>query len=140
MSRTVNNIAELAKLLQQEAIKAMQQPNSQTSKTVIETGKKHVDEDVYGVYSPSVYERTGELRESWEVENTSDGIAVFNTRHDDEKYVAETVETGRGYEYDFEYNGKPRPFIENTREELRNNNKLTQALSEDMRKSGFKIK
>ncbi|MBD1379220.1 hypothetical protein IC621_03155 [Bacillus sp. IB182487] len=122
----------------------MQKQNSNTSKTVIETGKRHVQEDVYDVYSPdpnnpNSYDRTGKLKESWEVENTPDGIAVYNSREDDGRNVAEIVESGQGYQYDFEYNGKPRPFSENTRKELRGSNKLRESLKQDLKSLGIKV-
>lgn len=131
---------ELAKEIEKLAAKAMQKQNSETSKTVIETGKKHVQEDVYDVYDPIMYQRSGELKESWKVENTSNGIAVSNDRHDDGRNVAEIIESGQGYQYDFEYNGKARPFTENTREELRNSNKLAQSLEKDLNSLGIKTK
>jgi hypothetical protein len=137
---TAKNMNELAKMIEKMAIKAMQQPNSETSQTVVETAKQHTQTDVYDVYTPQQYERTGELKESWEVENTRDGIAISNTREDAGKYIPEVIETGEGYQYDFEYNGKARPFIENTRNELRNSNNLTESLKRDLRNQGFNVK
>src|SRR4051812_18067882 len=121
----IKSIKDLEKYVNDLAAKAMSQGNA-VKETVIETGKRHVQEDVYDKYpNPKVYERTGELKENWNWQDAPDGIEIYNMRFDDGRYVAEIVETGRGYQYDFEYNGIPRPFIENTREELRNGNELT---------------
>lgn len=107
--------------------------------TVIDTGKRHVQEDVYDVYDPVVYQRSGELKNNWEVEETADGIAVFNDRHDGSKNVAETVEYGENYDYEFKYSHTPRPFTENTRQELSKGNKLANSLKQDMKRIGLDI-
>lgn len=134
---TFNNLKELEKYVNKMAKDAMTKGNS-VKNTVIEEGKRQVQETVYDVYDPKVYQRYGELKNSWEVEETSDGIAVFNDRRDGDKYVAETVEYGRGYDYDFPYANTPRPFTENTREELSKGNKLAESLKKDM-KSVFRV-
>jgi len=134
------NLKELEKYINEQAKKALQN-GKHVKNTVIETGKKHVDKDVYSVYAPKIYERTGLLRESWDVENTDDGIAVFNTRTDGEKYIPETIEYGINYDYSgygYAYE-KPRPFINNTREELRNSNAFKEAMKKDLKDAGFDV-
>jgi glycyl-tRNA synthetase (class II) len=134
------NLKELEKYINEQAKKALQN-GKYVKNTVVETGKKHVDKDVYAVYEPKQYERTGLLRESWDVENTDDGIAVFNTRTDGEKYIPEVIETGIGYDYSgygYAYE-KPRPFITNAREELRNSNTLKEAMKKDLKDAGFDV-
>ena len=134
------NLKELEKYINEQAKKALQN-GRHVKNTVIETGKKHVDKDVYSVYTPKIYERTGLLRESWDVENTDDGIAVFNTRTDDGKYIPQVVESGIGYDYtgyNYAYE-KPRPFIAETRRELKNSNTLKEAMKKDLRDAGFDI-
>jgi hypothetical protein len=132
---------ELAKQVEKLAAQVMQKKNSSTSNTVIEEGKRQVDKTVYSSYDPKVYERTGQLRESWEVENTSDGIGVFNTRRDEDtgKDIVDTIEYGRNYDYEFEYSNKPRPFVENTRESLRNGNQLKDSLKKDLKSIGLDV-
>lgn len=134
------NIKELAKQIEKLATKAMQD-NANVKVAVIKEGRKQVEKTVYDVYDPVVYERSGDLKEQWDYENTKDGIAVFNYREDDEtgKDIVDTIEYGRNYDYEFEYSNKPRPFIENTREALRNGNELTNALKKDMKQSGLKV-
>jgi glycyl-tRNA synthetase (class II) len=134
------NLKELEKYINEQAKKALQN-GKHVKNTVIETGKKHVDKDVYSVYTPKIYERTGLLRESWDVENTDDGIAVFNTRTDGEKYIPEVIETGIGYDYTgygYAYEN-PRPFISNAREELHNSNALKEAMKKDLKDAGFDV-
>jgi len=137
------NMKELAKEIEKLAAKAMQKSNSNVKQTVIAEGRNQVQETVYDVYpDPVQYERTGQLKESWESENTPNGIAVFNTRRDEDtgKDIVDTVEYGRNYEYEFEYSNTPRPFVENTREALRNNNKLAESLEKDLNSIGIKTK
>jgi hypothetical protein len=138
---TLNNLAELKKYVDQIAKQAMNN-GSHVKKTVIEKGKQHVQSDVYDVYTPNesnpkAYKRTGELKENWKTEPTADGMAVFNDRRDEGRYVAEIVETGKGYQYDFPYNGVERPFTKNTADELRDSNELTEALKKDLKSLGI---
>lgn len=133
------NLKELKKYINEQAKKALQN-GKYVKNTVIETGKKHVDKDVY-FYQPKQYERTGLLRESWDVENTDDGIAVFNTRTDGEKYIPQVIESGIGYDYTgygYAYE-KPRPFIAETRRELKDSNILKEAMKKDLKNAGFDV-
>ena len=133
------NLKELEKYINEKAKKALQN-GKHVKNTVIETGKKHVDKEVYSVYTPKIYERTGLLRESWDVENTDDGIAVYNTRTDGEKYIPETIEYGINYDYSgygYAYE-QPRPFIANMRNELRNSDELIKAFKKDLNDIGIK--
>ena len=133
------NLKELEKYINEQAKKALQN-GKYVKNTVIETGKKHVDKEVY-IYQPKQYERTGLLRESWDVENTDDGIAVFNTRTDGEKYIPETIEYGINYDYTgygYAYE-KPRPFIAETRRELKDSNILKEAMKKDLKDVGFDV-
>jgi hypothetical protein len=135
---TFSNLKDLEKFINQKAKEAMVKGN-EVKDVVIETGKRHVQEDVYDVYTPTSYDRTGELKNNWKSEETTDGIAIFNDRRDDGKYVAEIVETGQGYQFDFDYNGVPRPFTENTRKELDGSNKLTDGLRRDLKAIGVDV-
>lgn len=136
----IRNINELKKYTNEQAKKALQN-GKHVKNTVIETGKKHVDKDVYSVYTPKIYERSGLLKESWDVENTDDGIAVFNTRTDGEKYIPETIEYGINYDYSgygYAYE-QPRPFIAETHKELKDSNILKEAMKKDLKDVGFDV-
>jgi hypothetical protein len=131
---------ELAKQIEKLAAQAMQN-NGNVKATVIKEGRNQVQKTVYDVYTPEVYSRSGDLKEQWDYENTKDGIAVFNYREDDDtgKDIVDTVVTGKGYDYDFEYAGKPRDFIGATVDELEKGSELTNALKKDLKSSGLKV-
>ncbi|MBE2918570.1 hypothetical protein HPK02_06580 [Anoxybacillus flavithermus] len=134
------NLKELERYINEQAKKALQN-GKHVKNTVIETGKKHVAKDVYSVYTPKIYERSGLLKESWDVENTDDGIAVFNTRTDGEKYIPETIEYGINYDYSgygYAYE-QPRPFIAKTHKELKDSNILKEAMKKDLKDVGFDV-
>jgi len=134
------NLKELAKQIEDMAKKAMQRENSKVKKVAIETGKERVQEDVYNVYEPKIYSRTGQLKESWVAENTQDGVVLYNTRRDGDKYIPEVVETGIGYDYTgygYAYES-PRPFIKNTKRDLENGN-VRDALKEDLKSLGIDV-
>lgn len=137
---TVNNVNELAAYINKMAQEAMSKGNS-VKNTVIEEGKRQVQKTVYDVYTPKVYERTGNLKENWNWQDTPEGIEIINTRTDEEtgKYIVDSVEYGRNYEYEFEYAHKARPFIENTREKLRDSTELTNALRNDLKGIGLTV-
>ncbi|WP_099301819.1 hypothetical protein [Bacillus sp. Marseille-P3800] len=125
--------------INQSLAQSIQDEDSQVVKASIETLKQSVQENVYDVYSPFLYDRTGGLKEEWKVEIEDGGIAIMSNRHDGETYVAEVVETGTGYRYDFPYNGVPRPFTQLAAEELKGNGRLSHALKQDLVKRGFRI-
>lgn len=132
------DLKDLSKYVNQMAKQAMNKGNN-VKKVVIAEGEKQVEETVYQSYTPNQYERTGLLKKSWKAEETADGIAVYNDRRDGNKNVSEIVETGQGYQYEFDYNGVPRPFTENTRKALDGSSKLTNALKQDMKSLGADI-
>jgi hypothetical protein len=131
---------ELEKLINRKVTEAISKGNN-VKDTVIEEGKKQVQETVYNVYSPKVYERSGDLKENWNWQDAPDGIEIINTRTDEDsgKYIVDTIEYGRNYDYDFEYANKPRSFIENTRESLRKDDRLKNALRDDMKAIGLDV-
>lgn len=134
------NLKELERYINEQAKKALQN-GKHVKNTVIETGKKHVDKDVYSVYTPKIYERSGLLKESWDVKNTDDGITVFNTRTDGKKYIPETIEYGINYDYSgygYAYE-QPRPFIAETHKELKDSNILKEAMKKDLKDAGFDV-
>ncbi|MET3505613.1 hypothetical protein [Halalkalibacter oceani] len=137
--KNVTNLNELFAYLNNQLKNTVQNRDGEVIKETIDTAKNRVDEDVYAVYDPRIYQRTGQLREEWEVINTANGVAIFNSRRDGNTYVAEVVETGQGYSYSFPYDGVPRPFTANTREELIKSGKLNEALKKDLRKLRFKV-
>jgi hypothetical protein len=136
----INNLKDLEKYVNKLAADAMSKGKA-VKETVISEGKKRVQEDVYDKYKPKKYERTGGLKENWNWQDTPDGIEIINTRTDEDtgKYIPDTIEYGRNYDYDFEYADTPRPFIENTRESLRDSDKLKNAMKQDLRGIGLDV-
>lgn len=139
---TVKNMKELEKLLQQRISKALQQNVANTVKQVM---KEKIEEEVYSVYEPvpteyGGYERQRERgglldEENMEVKMLNENtLSIENVRSDNGKNVAETVITGKGYDYDFPYNDVPRDFIEATREELRNTNEHVASMYQGLKR------
>lgn len=117
--------------------------SNNVAKVTKETMSRHVKDDVYKVYpDPTMYKRTGELANVDNIEcnliNDST-LVVENVRSDGDRNVAEIVETGKGYMYDFRYSNVPRPFIENTREDLRSTGAHVDALVRGMKQQGIKL-
>lgn len=137
---TARNLTELGKMMQKKVTQAIQQTDHVINE-VVETGKKHVQKDVYDVYpNPKMYERTGQLKEDWDAENIDGGIAVFNTRRDEDtgKYIPTVIESGEGYSYSgygYEYE-QPRPFVEESIKDLRNSDRLKDALKKGLKEIG----
>jgi hypothetical protein len=138
-----NSIKQLEAYINKLAKETLQ--NDDTVKNaVVDVMQQHVQTDVYDAYpNPKVYVRTGLLgsEESFQRENTGEGIAIYNTRQDGDVYIPEVIETGegysfRGYGYDYE---KPRPFIENSRQDLRKNGQHVDALKKALKSKGLSI-
>ncbi|WP_339304596.1 hypothetical protein NST33_18620 [Paenibacillus sp. FSL L8-0435] len=136
---------------QQDLIKFLQKLNrpigkalvNDVAKTVKQTMKEKVKEEVYDVYEPTMYSRTGLLgsEESMKSELINETtLVVENIRSDGDRNVAEVVESGENYQYGFEYAGVPRPFTEATREELRNTGAHKAAMYRGLKRQNIKLK
>ncbi|KYD05279.1 hypothetical protein [Bacillus atrophaeus] len=133
------NMQEIAAMIEFAAKQAIQK-QSNTKQSMIKTGQDHVQSDVYDSYDPLVYERTTLLKNSFVIENHANGIFLDNTREDSGKDVATVVETGQGYTYPDKYGygyGKPRAFMKNTSESLKDG-RLIAAAKKDLHASGIK--
>lgn len=116
---------------------------------VVKLAEEHVQTDVYDVYSPKEYDRTGKLKKSFEVTPISDGIEIENTQEDEGRYIPEIIEYGhdkssQGYQYATYYpNGdnylQPRPFIENTRQEILDKNIHIDELKKSLKSKGIDV-
>ncbi|MFT4448578.1 hypothetical protein ACMXZI_14835 [Bacillus subtilis] len=134
------NIKEIKVMIEQATIQSIHKSSSNVKQVMTKTGQDHVEEDVYGTYSPLLYERTGKLKDAFITTNESNGVSLDNIREDDGKDVATVIETGKGYTYpdSYEYGyGKPRPFMKNTAETLKDG-RLTEALKSDLKADGIK--
>ncbi|QMV48783.1 hypothetical protein Goe11_c00300 [Bacillus phage vB_BsuS-Goe11] len=134
------NIKEIKVMIEKAAIQSVHKSSSNVKKIMVKTGQEHIDEDVYGAYDPLLYERTGQVKDAFITTNESNGVSLDNIREDDGKDVATVIETGKGYAYpdSYEYGyGKPRPFMKNTAETLKDG-RLTEALKSDLKADGIK--
>ncbi|WP_440118475.1 hypothetical protein [Paenibacillus sp. QZ-Y1] len=138
--KTQQDLLKFLKQLQQPVSKAL---NNNVAKTVKTIMKDKVQEEVYDPYTPSVYQRTGRLGSEDSMEskliNDDTTLVVENVRSDGDRNVAEIVETGKGYTYDFQYSGIPRPFTEATREELENTGEHVAALYAGLKQQNIKV-
>ncbi|MBX4152349.1 hypothetical protein [Paenibacillus lautus] len=143
---TVKNVKELEKVLQQLQSKINKVQLQNVAPVVKGVMKEKIEEEVYSVYDPTMYERDrehGGLLDEANMEVTmlnETTLSVENIRSDNGRNVAEIVETGEGYDFEFMYNGIPRPFTEATREELRNTNEHIHAMYAGLKKQGINVK
>lgn len=135
----------------QDLIKFLQKLNqpigkalvNDVAKTVKQVQKEKVKEEVYDVYEPTMYSRTGLLgsEESMKSELINETtLVVENIRSDGDRNVAEIVESGQNYLYGFDYAGVSRPFTEATREELRNTGAHKAAMYRGLKRQGINLK
>lgn len=145
---TFSNLQDAIKYAKQQTQDAL---NKEVANKIKEVEHEHVKTDVYDVYTPKKYARQRDNYGLSDVRNMNTkqysevGIEISNdTVHPDEffndVYVADVVESGHGYEYDFEYNGVKRPFQENTVEELERTKEHVKALKEGLKKRGIDTK
>lgn len=137
----VRTLKQLNEQLRKVALDALQN-DTEVANAVIRVGQDSVQKYVYNAYKPKKYERTYQLKNDWYKENVSEGIKVFNDRRDGDKYIPKVVETGVGYDYTGYGYGyeKPRPFIEETKKELKSNKQHLEALKKSLRNKGYKVK
>ena len=133
------DLNSLLKYVESEAKKVLK---TNVAKVAVETMQKHVEKDVYEVYpNPIEYVRTGDLKRDVQVEiATDDSIIVTNETIHDNKYIPSIIETGVGYSappkgYAYE---EPRPFVEETFKDLRDNKLALNAMKEGL-SAKFKI-
>lgn len=119
---------------------------------------EHIAEDVIASYHPKVYERrdVGGIEDGrniiGEVNNMElvvDNVTPFNSGYftwNNGNNLADLINEGEGgasrLYYDY-YGGEflnPRPFLDNTKEEIDKTNRVDNALEKGMRKRGYNIK
>lgn len=143
---TFKNLKQLEKHLNKQIQDSL---NTDVARKVIKTIQDHVESDVYDVYEAKQYERSGQLKESFQVEDYDGGIDVVATRKDGDRYIPEIIEYGhakseQGYEYPAYYRDgdnfiQPRPFMENARQEIKNENIHVNELKKSLKKKGLDV-
>lgn len=160
MAKVCKSLKELEKALQEKVDVALL---TDVAQIVTEIMQDHIAQDVYDVYSPSMYARRANenglldnrnINSSIEgntliVENNTLGAPYYYDSSDKKtkksanagEEIAGVIESGRGYDVsDWEYDGAPRPFIENTREELKDYEWHKKALKQGLQKQGLEVK
>lgn len=124
--------------------------------TIKEIELKHIEDDVYSVYKPSVYKRRGNSGGLSDPDNIVgsvknmeldvENIASFNQDYGSSNKgngLAELVNNGdrvSGYMYDYPGSfNQPRPFLDNTIEEIENTNLVEDALSKGLKKRNYDV-
>lgn len=150
-----SSIKDLEKYLTETVFKSALE--IEVADTVIKTQQKHIQSDVYDVYSPTVYERREDDGGLIDAENftsemiSSDTLAVVNNTKPNpyardgattNKNLPELVEFGHGYnEYYYDYPSDPafyleRPFTENTIKELEETKAYIKAFKRGLKREG----
>lgn len=121
---------------------------------------EHIDKDVMSVYRPAEYERRDNGLESpkniWASRSAQNELVVenmtsFNPDYGTENYgygLVGLIEYGDGwrgffYDYQSEKNTrylKPRPFIANTKKDLKANQQYVQAMKDGLKARGVRFK
>ena len=158
MAHVCKSLKELEKALQEKVEIALL---TDVAETVRDVMLDHIIEDVYDEYTPFEYSRRNNenglmdgnnINASIEgntliVENNTLGKPYYREGKELKRSqnagqeIAGVIETGQGYDiHDWEYDGIPRPFIENTRRELVDYDWHKKALKQGLQKQGLEVK
>lgn len=143
--KRARNLNHLFHLMSKEIEKTLM---DDVAKEVKKEEKKKIEREVYDKYEPTTYERKYDDGGLSDLENMEakiikkNTLSIQNIRRDEEnnRLVAPIVESGKGYTYDFKYNGISRPFTLKTAEELKKNGAHIRALKSGLIKRGFRVK
>lgn len=153
------NLKELKKELKKRINLALDENVTDVIKDVM---TDHIIQDVYDAYEPVGYSRRfdndGLLDEENIVSTVNDNneLSVRNvttgsryytvnekkyTSKNYNKPIARIIESGNGYDvHNWDYDGVPRPFIKNTRDDLEQNHYHTEAMKQGLKKQGLDVK
>lgn len=136
------NMAELAAMLEKKFKSSLE---NEVKQEVTETMQEHIQSDVYDAYTPTHYDRTYQLMDDIEGEMINENtLKVENTRSENGRDIVEVIETGKGYEWGYIRNLDEeigaRPFVENTKEELRSTGKHIEAFKRGLKREGIDVK
>ncbi len=132
---------------------------NEVSDAIKDTESDVIEREVYSVFKPIYYDRRGSTggglgstdnmyAESFVNGNTV-SLSVENQTPPNDNYkhrkfsqysVAESVETGKGYDYFPNGEMESRPFTQKTIEELKRNKQHIKALKKSLERRGLKIK
>jgi len=157
---TVNNLKDLRKILEKKIEDSLEKEVTNTIRDVM---LENIEETVYDTYEPFQYDRRHEKEGLSDPSNIGGVIVngelqVFNATAGNSyisnngnysisqntgQYLAPIIEYGQGYDFSSE-NGdkgyeKPRPFVENTREELKQTKEHVKALKRGLKNRGINV-
>ncbi|MGP1411643.1 MAG: hypothetical protein ACTTKD_07400 [Peptoanaerobacter stomatis] len=134
-------------------VKHALQANEEVKDVIKKEMIEQIQTNVYDVYNPFYYERREQYggmldEDNIKIESVSDNtisikeIAEFNGRPDTDLYntLAERIEYGNPNAKHKRPYTKPRPFMEETFEELKENKKITKAFKKSLEDLGLKVK
>jgi len=146
----VRTLRELDKMIRNEISKVLVK---EVAAEVKKVESENIEQTVYNVYEPTVYERRGEEDgglgdiDNMVVELTDEMTLRVSNRtpphpgykHDalTKSYIDEAVEYGEKYDY---YNPGERPFTQETVKDLKANKQHIDAMKEGLRKAGLSVK
>lgn len=116
---------------------------------------RHIEQDVFSAYSPLIYKRretdgindsSNIVGEVYDMQLEVDNITAFNNGYGTYNHgigLADLINDGnnlRGHFYDYpgEFN-QPRPFIDNTIEEIKQTGSIENALAKGLRKRNYDV-
>ncbi len=116
---------------------------------------QHIEDDVLGVYSPKIYQRRGIggiddpdniVGCIEDMQLVVDNVARFNDGYGTYNHgvgLADLINDGSGkngafYDYDGEFT-RPRPFLDNTIEEIEHTDSVEDALAKGLRKRNYDV-
>lgn len=152
------NIKELRKALQEKIDIALL---TDVADVVSDVMTDHIAQDVYDAYEPTQYIRRYSPNGLLDPSNITSyvdehGLVVENNTLGSKYYyigrkqfvsqnynkeIAGVIETGEGYDiHDWEYDDVPRPFMQNSRDDIVKNHYHTKALKQGLERQGLVVK
>ncbi|TPG68896.1 hypothetical protein EEL31_10385 [Brevibacillus laterosporus] len=127
------SIDELNKYLAKQISESLNEVGDATKNTM----QKHVKTDVYDAYTPTQYDRTGQLRNDIEVKVKGNTVSISPIRRDGDKYIPTIIETGHGYDWknsNIYQSKQKRPFVQNTENEIVKNDLHIKTMKKSLKK------
>lgn len=146
MKIKVSTIKDLDKLFAELQKRINIAQTTDVAAAVREEMKDQIEQEVYSVYDPKVYERkkdNGGLTDDENIDSyltDATTLVVESNRFDGDKNVGETIVTGDGYDYSFPYSGRPRDYIEATRDSLEVTGAHVDALKHGLKRQKLDVK
>lgn len=154
MKKAYNDVDALLKDLKADIEDTLR--NEVLDEVVKEIELKHIEEDVLSTYSPKIYERRGVggindpnniIGEVEDMQLVVDNVTPFNDgygTYNSGVGLADLINDGErrhGYYYDFDGEfTQPRPFIDNTIEEIEQTDSIEKSLTKGLKKRNYDVK